>query len=75
MKSATSQPAGDDDTPVSKAVQAGRKASAGATSVEQLGAVTTRLMTRQEAGDLTDEEHQGLLQLLLDRETQLTTTK
>jgi hypothetical protein len=34
--------------------------------------VTKRLTARHEAGDLTDEEHQGLLQLLLDRETELT---
>jgi hypothetical protein len=68
-------PAEDDDKPASKVVQAGRKAIAGATSLEQLEAVTKRLMTRHEAGDLTDEEHQGLLQLLLDRETQLTTKK
>jgi len=74
-KSATPEPAEDDDKPLSKVVQAGRKAIAGATSVEQLEAVTKRLMTRHEAGDLTDEEHQGLLQLLLDRETQLTTNK
>lgn len=74
-KPATPQPAEDDTKPASKVVQAGRKAIAGATSIEQLEAVTKRLMTRHEAGDLTDEEHQGLLQLLLDRETQLTTIK
>jgi phage recombination protein Bet len=65
--------AADDGTKaVSKVMQSGMKAIRGATTPQQLEAVGQRLVARHEAGDLTDEEQQALLQLMLDRETELT---
>ena len=49
----------------------GMKAIRGASTLQQLEAVGQRLVARHEAGDLTDEEQQALLQLMLDRETEL----
>jgi len=65
--------AADDDTvAVSKLMQSGMKAIRGASTPQQLEAVGQRLVARHEAGDLTDDEQQALLQLMLDRETKLT---
>jgi hypothetical protein len=50
----------------------GIKAIRGASTLQQLEAVGQRLVARHEAGDLTDDEQQALLQLMLDRETELT---
>lgn len=64
--------AADDDTKaVSKVMLSGMKAIKGASTPQQLEAVGQRLVARHEAGDLTDDEQQALLQLMLDRETEL----
>ena len=63
----------DDGTKaVSKVMQSGMKAIRGASTLQQLEAVGQRLVARHNDGDLTDEEQQALLQLMLDRETELT---
>jgi phage recombination protein Bet len=63
---------GDGTVTVSDVMKAGMKAIRGASTPQQLEAVGQRLVARHEAGDLTDDEQQALLQLMLDRETQLT---
>jgi hypothetical protein len=73
QEAALPEPEDDGTKAASKVVQAGAKAIRGATTLKQLEAVGERLVKRHEAGDLTDEEQQGLLQLMLDRETELTT--
>jgi phage recombination protein Bet len=65
--------AADDGTvAVSDVMKAGMNAIRGASTPQQLEAVGQRLVARHEAGDLTDDEQQALLQLMLDRETKLT---
>jgi phage recombination protein Bet len=65
--------AADDDTvAVSKIMLSGMKAIRGASTLQQLEAVGQRLVARHNDGDLTDDEQQALLQLMLDRETELT---
>ena len=65
--------AADDDTvAVSGVMKSGMKAIRGASTLQQLEAVGQRLVARHKAGDLTDDEQQALLRLMLDRETELT---
>ena len=56
---------------VSDVMKAGMKAIRGASTLQQLEAVGQRLVARHNDGDLTDDEQQALLQLMLDRETEL----
>ena len=72
QKPAKDEPEDDGTKAVSKVMQSGMKAIRGASTLQQLEAVGQRLVARHEAGDLTDEEQQALLQLMLDRETELT---
>jgi len=65
--------AADDGTvAVSGVMKSGMKAIRGASTLQQLEAVGQRLVARHKAGDLTDDEQQALLRLMLDRETELT---
>jgi len=72
QKPAKDEPEDDGTVAVSKVMQSGMKAIRGASTPQQLEAVGQRLVARHEAGDLTDDEQQALLQLMLDRETELT---
>ena len=71
QKPAKGQPEDDGTKAVSDVMKAGMKAIRGASTPQQLEAVGQRLVARHEAGDLTDDEQQALLQLMLDRETEL----
>lgn len=51
------------------AFDAGQKAIAKATSMDELNTLGGRLMARFEAGELTEAERDQLLQMLLDKET------
>lgn len=55
----------------SKAFDAGAKAIASATSIDALKTLGERLQARFDAGDLTSDERDQLLQHLLDKETSL----
>ena len=72
QKPASPEPEADGTKAASGVMQSGMKAIRGASTLQQLEAVGQRLVARHEAGDLTDEEQQALLQLMLDRETELT---
>ena len=54
------------------AFDAGQKAIAKATSLDELKTLGDRLVARFEAGELTESERDQLLQMLLDKETTLT---
>ena len=71
QKPAKDEPEDEGTKAVSDVMKAGMKAIRGASTLQQLEAVGQRLVARHEAGDLTDEEQQALLQLMLDRETEL----
>ena len=71
QKPAKDEPEDDGTKAVSDVMKAGMKAIRGASTLQQLEAVGQRLVARHEAGDLTDDEQQALLQLMLDRETEL----
>jgi len=64
--------ADDGAVAVSGVMKSGMKAIRGASTLQQLEAVGQRLVARHKAGDLTDDEQQALLWLILDRETKLT---
>ena len=72
QKPAKDEPEDEGTKAVSDVMKAGMNAIRGASTLQQLEAVGQRLVARHEAGDLTDEEQQALLQLMLDRETELT---
>jgi len=52
----------------SQAAKAGAQAIAKATTLDAIAQLGERLTARHESGDITDEEHKELLQMLLDKE-------
>jgi hypothetical protein len=66
--SVTTKPATVQSAIKSQAAKAGAQAIAKATTLEAISQLGERLTARHASGDITDEEHKELLQMLLDKE-------
>ena len=64
----TTQPATVKSALQSQAAKAGAKAISQAKTLTAISQLTERLTARHEAGDITDEEHKELLQMLIEKE-------
>lgn len=66
--SVTTKPASVQSAIKSQAAKAGAQAITKATTLEAISQLGERLTARHASGDITDEEHKELLQMLLDKE-------